>query len=105
MEAEDGADEKAITAMGLLSTIETLINCMEENPKIMEQIEPITLQVVGLILTKNVMGESEWCSDFALFPFQKNSLIPHAYPIYACTYLLLAVGHIVCSEVIANDWK
>lgn len=57
VEAEDGADEKAITAMGLLSTIETLINCMEENPKIMEQIEPITLQVVGLILTKNVMGK------------------------------------------------
>ncbi|MPC45668.1 Importin-7 [Portunus trituberculatus] len=47
--------QQAITAMGLLSTIETLINCMEENPKIMEQIEPITLQVVGLILTKNVM--------------------------------------------------
>lgn len=57
MDAEDGADEKAITAMGLLSTIETLINCMEENPKIMEQIEPITLQVVGLILTKSVMGK------------------------------------------------
>lgn len=56
VDAEEGADEKAITAMGLLSTIETLINCMEENPKIMEQIEPITLQVVGLILTKNVMG-------------------------------------------------
>lgn len=55
VDAEEGADEKAITAMGLLSTIETLINCMEENPKIMEQIEPITLQVVGLILTKNVM--------------------------------------------------
>ncbi|KAK3874176.1 hypothetical protein Pcinc_016350 [Petrolisthes cinctipes] len=55
VDAEDGADEKAITAMGLLSTIETLINCMEENPKIMEQIEPITLQVVGLILTKSVM--------------------------------------------------
>lgn len=57
IDAEEGAEEKAITAMGLLSTIETLINCMEENPKIMEQIEPITLQVVGLILTKNVMGE------------------------------------------------
>lgn len=55
VEAEDSADEKAITAMGLLSTIETLINCMEENPEIMAAIEPITLQVVGLILTKSVM--------------------------------------------------
>lgn len=57
VDSEDGADEKAITAMGLLSTIETLINCMEENPEIMAQIEPITLQVVGLILSKSVMGE------------------------------------------------
>ncbi|XP_076030766.1 importin-7 msk isoform X2 [Oratosquilla oratoria] len=55
VESEDGADEKAITAMGLLSTIETLINCMEENPEIMAQIEPITLQVVGLILSKSVL--------------------------------------------------
>ncbi|XP_047481954.1 importin-7-like isoform X1 [Penaeus chinensis] len=55
VDSEDGADEKAITAMGLLSTIETLINCMEENPEIMAQIEPITLQVVGLILSKSVM--------------------------------------------------
>lgn len=66
MDAEDGADEKAITAMGLLSTIETLINCMEENPKIMEQIEPITLQVVGLILTKNVMGKLFISTPFIL---------------------------------------
>lgn len=57
VDSEDGADEKAITAMGLLSTIETLINCMEENPEIMAQIEPITLQVVGLILSKSVMGK------------------------------------------------
>ncbi|RXG69818.1 Importin-7 [Armadillidium vulgare] len=53
VDAEDGADEKAITAMGLLSTIETLINCMEENAEIMTRIEPIALQVVGLILSKN----------------------------------------------------
>lgn len=66
MDAEDGADEKAITAMGLLSTIETLINCMEENPKIMEQIEPITLQVVGLILTKNVMGKQVFSTSYII---------------------------------------
>ncbi|MCL4127370.1 UNVERIFIED_CONTAM: hypothetical protein GTU68_054243 [Idotea baltica] len=55
VESEDGADEKAITAMGLLSTIETLINCMEENAEIMARIEPIALQVVGLILTNSEM--------------------------------------------------
>ena len=52
---EDGAEEKAITAMGLLSTIETLITCMEENPQIMSQIEPIVLTVVGSILNKSIM--------------------------------------------------
>ena len=53
--AEDGAEEKAITAMGLLSTIETLITCMEENGEIMKEIEPIVLQVVGSIFTKRIM--------------------------------------------------
>ena len=41
--------------MGLLSAIETLINCMAENSEIMNRIEPIALQVVGLILTKNII--------------------------------------------------
>lgn len=49
LETDEGSDEKAITAMGLLNTIETLLTVMEEQPDIMNLLEPIVLQVVGHI--------------------------------------------------------
>lgn len=56
METDEGSDEKAITAMGLLNTIETLLTVMEEQPQIMAQLEPIVLQVVAHIFGQSVMG-------------------------------------------------
>lgn len=58
LETDEGSDEKAITAMGLLSTIETLLSVMEEQPQIMSQLEPIVLQVVAHIFGRNVTGMS-----------------------------------------------
>ncbi|XP_012218774.1 importin-7 [Linepithema humile] len=54
LETDEGSDEKAITAMGLLNTIETLLSVMEEQPQIMSQLEPIVLQVVAHIFGRNV---------------------------------------------------
>lgn len=56
LETDEGSDEKAITAMGLLNTIETLLTVMEEQPQIMAQLEPIVLQVVAHIFGQSVMG-------------------------------------------------
>ena len=56
LETDEGSDEKAITAMGLLNTIETLLTVMEEHPQILLQLEPIVLQVVVYIFGHNVMG-------------------------------------------------
>lgn len=56
LETDEGSDEKAITAMGLLNTIETLLTVMEEQPQIMLQLEPIVLQVVAHIFGQSVMG-------------------------------------------------
>lgn len=53
----DGSDEKAITAMGLLNTIETLLSVMEEYPNIMAVLHPIVIQVIGHIFQNNIMGE------------------------------------------------
>lgn len=53
----DGSDEKAITAMGLLNTIETLLSVMEEFPNIMAVLHPIVIQVIGHIFQNNIMGE------------------------------------------------
>lgn len=54
LETDEGSDEKAITAMGLLNTIETLLTVMEK-PEIVAQLQPPILNVVGLIFTQSVM--------------------------------------------------
>jgi len=55
LETDEGSDEKAITAMGLLNTIETLLNVMEDQPEIMSRLQPTVLQVVGHIFSQSVM--------------------------------------------------
>lgn len=55
LEADAGSDEKAITSMGLLNTIETLVNVMSENEEVMRRLEPCVLQVVGHIFQTGVI--------------------------------------------------
>ncbi|KAJ4429638.1 hypothetical protein ANN_21839, partial [Periplaneta americana] len=55
LETDEGSDEKAITAMGLLNTIETLLTVMEDQPEIMAQLQPTVLQVIGHIFSQSVM--------------------------------------------------
>ncbi|KAJ2954128.1 hypothetical protein O0L34_g2350 [Tuta absoluta] len=55
IETDSGSDEKAITAMGLLNTMETLLQVMEDNPEIMAQLEKTVLRVVGHILQHNII--------------------------------------------------
>jgi len=52
---DEESDERAITAMGLLNTIETLVSVMDEHEDVMTQLEPVALQVVGLIFTQSAM--------------------------------------------------
>ena len=54
LESEEGSDEKAITAMGLLNTIETLLTVMEDHPEIMMNLHPIVINVVGHIFQHNI---------------------------------------------------
>uniref|UniRef100_A0A182JP08 Importin N-terminal domain-containing protein n=1 Tax=Anopheles christyi TaxID=43041 RepID=A0A182JP08_9DIPT len=54
LETDDTGDEKAITAMGLLSTMETLLAVMEEHPQVLAALHPIVLQVIGHVLQQNV---------------------------------------------------
>ncbi|XP_059055104.1 importin-7 [Achroia grisella] len=55
IETDSGADEKAITAMGLLNTMETVLNVMSENAEITAQLEKTVLSVVGHILQHNII--------------------------------------------------
>ncbi|XP_017783558.1 PREDICTED: importin-7 [Nicrophorus vespilloides] len=54
LDTDEGSDEKAITAMGLLNTIETLLTVMEEQPEVMRLLEPTILQVVGHVFQHEV---------------------------------------------------
>ncbi|XP_064603784.1 importin-7-like [Liolophura sinensis] len=51
----DGSEEKAITALGLLNTMETILNVMDGQPEIMRQLEGIVLNVIGTILQQNIL--------------------------------------------------
>lgn len=57
LQEEDGAEDKAVTAMGLLNTIETLLTVFEENPTITAHLHPIVINVIGQILQQNNMGQ------------------------------------------------
>ncbi|XP_072048064.1 LOW QUALITY PROTEIN: importin-7-like [Amphiura filiformis] len=49
------SDDKAITAMGILNTIETILNVVEEKKEIVLQLEGIVLDVVGVVLQNSVI--------------------------------------------------
>lgn len=61
LESEDGSEDKAITAMGLINTIETLLTVMEEYPQITILLQPIVMGVVGHVFQHNIIGESACC--------------------------------------------
>merc|ERR1719361_2547913 len=48
-------DEKAITAMGLLNTMETILTVMEDHADLHAQLEPVVLQAVHHIFTNSIM--------------------------------------------------
>lgn len=54
LDTDEGSDEKAITAMGLINTIETLLTVMEEQTEVMNLLEPIVLQAIAHVLQNEV---------------------------------------------------
>lgn len=55
LETSDSGDDKVITAMGLLNTMETILTVMEDNAELHAQLEPIVLQAVHHIFTNSIM--------------------------------------------------
>ena len=47
LESSEEGDEKAITAMGLLNTMETILTVMEDKEDVHAQLEPVILQVTS----------------------------------------------------------
>ncbi|XP_078483140.1 importin-7 isoform X1 [Ciona intestinalis] len=62
-DAADNNDDKAVTAIGILSTIETVLDMMEEEREITLQLESIVAPLVAHVLkTRNIDYYEEICS-------------------------------------------
>lgn len=72
--SEEGTDEKAVTAMGLLNTIETLLTVFDENTNVTAHLQPIVIRVIGDVLQNNMMGESYKMFVIILFNFLNGNL-------------------------------
>lgn len=57
LSSEEGADEQAVTAMGLLNTMETLLSVFEEDALIIANLQPIVYHVILHILNNNIVGK------------------------------------------------
>merc|ERR1712106_325786 len=55
LESADAGDEKAITAMGLLNTMETILAVMEERTEVHAALEPVILQAIHHIFSNSIM--------------------------------------------------
>lgn len=85
LQTDEGSDEKAITAMSLLNTIETLLTVMEEQPEIMAQLQPIVLGVVGHIFTNSVMEFYEEALSL-VYDLTSKSISPDMWKVFELMY-------------------
>ncbi|KAL9955530.1 hypothetical protein ACROYT_G036866 [Oculina patagonica] len=51
----DDSDEKAVTAMGILNTLETMLNVMEGSKEIVHQLEQVVISLIAKVLELSVM--------------------------------------------------
>uniref|UniRef100_A0A2M3Z0I5 Putative nuclear transport receptor ranbp7/ranbp8 importin beta superfamily n=1 Tax=Anopheles braziliensis TaxID=58242 RepID=A0A2M3Z0I5_9DIPT len=87
LETDENSDEKAITAMGLLSTMETLLAVMDEHPVVLASLHPIVLQVIGHVLQQNVFEFYE--EAFALVcDLTSKSISPDMWKLLEIIYEL-----------------
>ncbi|XP_050096371.1 importin-7 [Anopheles aquasalis] len=87
LETDENSDEKAITAMGLLSTMETLLAVMDEHPAVLASLHPIVLQVIGHVLQQNVFEFYE--EAFALVcDLTSKSISPDMWKLLEIIYEL-----------------
>lgn len=51
----DDSDEKAVTAMGILNTLETMLNVMERSKEIVHQLEQVVISLIAKVLELSVL--------------------------------------------------
>lgn len=63
------SEDKTVMALGLLSTMDTILTVMEDHAEITAQLEAICLQVIGLVLQKPVIGMAEFYEEILSLAF------------------------------------
>lgn len=88
LESDESSDEKAIAAMGLLNTIETLLSVMEENFDIMTRLQPIVLQVIGDIFQQGVTEFYEEALSL-VYDLTSKTISPDMWQVLELMYKVL----------------
>uniref|UniRef100_A0A671RYF0 Transmembrane and TPR repeat-containing protein 1-like n=1 Tax=Sinocyclocheilus anshuiensis TaxID=1608454 RepID=A0A671RYF0_9TELE len=60
-EEYEESEDKTVMALGILSTIDTILTVMGDRKEISQQLEGICLQVIGLVLQKPIIGMAGVC--------------------------------------------
>jgi importin-7 len=87
---DEESDERAITAMGLLNTIETLVAVMEESPDVLAQLEPVALQAVGLIFSQSAMEYYEEALSL-VFDLTSKKISPDLWKVLEMIYQVIFI--------------
>ncbi|GIY51835.1 hypothetical protein CDAR_477292 [Caerostris darwini] len=82
---DDSTDDKTITAMGILNTMDTILSVMEDHRDIMNHLEPIVLNVIGLILTHDIVEFYEESMSL-IYSLSSNSISPDMWKVFELMY-------------------
>lgn len=85
MESEEGSEDKALTAMGLLNTIETILTVMEDHKEILNQLEGIVLNMIGVILTQSILEFYEEAFSL-IYSLTASGVSPSMWKVFEMLY-------------------
>ncbi|XP_050295459.1 importin-7 [Anthonomus grandis grandis] len=85
LDTDEGSDEKAITAMGLLNTVETLLTVMDEQPEVMRMLEPTVLQVIAQVLQNEVQDFYEEILSL-IYDLTSKQISPDMWKVFELVY-------------------
>lgn len=87
-EEYEESEDKTVMALGILSTIDTILTVMEDHKEITQQLEGICLQVIGLVLQKPIIGMAEFYEEILSLAFGLTcqSISPQMWQLLGVLY-------------------
>ncbi|XP_042577700.1 importin-8-like isoform X1 [Cyprinus carpio] len=87
-EEYEESEDKTVMALGILSTIDTILTVMGDRKEISQQLEGICLQVIGLVLQKPIIGMAEFYEEILSLAFGLTcySISPQMWQLLGVLY-------------------